>query len=230
MSDTTYISSAAAGGGARIALFLEALVGLGVVAALLGRHYGPFPTLLFLFASVAVGFTGWMVARMFGSLGDPSLDVVGRVRNFEREKLEGEKALLLKGIKDLEIDFATRKMSEADYQRMRETAEARAVSIIRALRETDDRYRQAAERMVSEHLGVERPESPTLDIRKGANQVAASLKTGTQPFAVAAIFAREPARLLPVDGGVRCEACETVSPAEARFCIGCGRPREEVTP
>lgn len=237
MSENTQIEPASglSGGAGRVALFVEALCGLAVVGLLLGRVYGPFPTIVFTLAAGAVGYTGWMVFRMVGALGDPTLDVVGRVRNRDREKLEGEKALLLKGIKDLEVDFATGKMEEPDYRRLRATAEGRAVEIIRALRENEDRWRKAAERLVAEHSGGRSARDPVPDdvrVMPSEERSEPAPATATASLAAAAVFDDRPVRFEPHESGVRCAACGALSPVDARFCTGCGRPgqKEGTTP
>ena len=204
-------------------IYLEAAAGIAVVVGLLARTYGAVPALTFALAAGAVAYTGWMIVQMLSSLSDPSLDVVGKVRNFERERLEGEKQLLLRGIKDLEADHATGKMDEADYQRLRASAEARALEIIRGLRETESRYTKAAEALVRSRVGT----LPPAAAPAGSGPKPPS-PTGPAPAAAPAatdLFDERPVTF----SGTVCAGCGFDNPEPGRFCAGCGRPREGAT-
>ncbi len=52
-----------------------------------------------------------------------------------RAALEREKTLVLRSIKDLEFDFAMKKMSQSDYDEMSARLRARAVGLMRQLDE-----------------------------------------------------------------------------------------------
>ena len=54
-------------------------------------------------------------------------------REEEQERVEREKATVLALIRDLEFDFRTGKMLEADYRSSRAEAEARAMAALRRL-------------------------------------------------------------------------------------------------
>lgn len=228
----------------RALLVVEALVGLAVVAALVGRTYGAFPTLAFVLCAVAVAYTGWVATRMVSALNDPTLEVTGRVRDYPREKLEGEKRLLLQGIKDLEADYATGKMTEAEYGRLRGTAEARAVEIIAALRESDERWAREAEKLVAKRLGpLERageramgesgaPGARVESVPVGAAEAASEggarpqAPNGAVAAADARLFDERPAAFRADESVLACSSCGTANDADARYCAGCGRPRQ----
>lgn len=168
---------------------LEALVGLGVVFAIIGRTYGAVPTFVFLICSLFAAFTGYLLFKMLGALRDQTLDVSGRVRDLERERLEHEKYLLLRGIKELEGDAATGKVDRRDYEHLRRSAEARAMEIIAALSESEERWLGSARRIVAERLS------------------------------------RAPRSDVAMQTGLRCATCGAENESDARYCIGCGRPR-----
>ncbi|MBK8013428.1 MAG: zinc ribbon domain-containing protein [Deltaproteobacteria bacterium] len=133
----------------RYLVTVEALIGIGVVTAILGSSYGPAPTVTFVFASVALAFTAFVLFKMVVSLRDPSLDVSGRFRDEERDRLEEEKRLLLQGIKEIEADAAIGKVDAHDYAHLRGTAERRALAIIHHLRALDERWMNEAKRQAS---------------------------------------------------------------------------------
>ena len=220
-------------GAGRALLLVEAFVGLAVVAAIVGKTYGSFPTLTFVLCAAAVAFTVWVSSRMLTSLGDATLEVAGRVRDFDREKLEGEKRLLLQGIKDLEIDRQTEKMSEAEYLRLRQTAETRAIEIIRTLRESDDHWSNQAETLVYQRLGEPPPQAvPPPEGAEPSGELgpsSAPIVKANLPAAHADVFESVPALSAEVDGYLVCGACNHLNDQDARFCANCGRPlhREE---
>jgi hypothetical protein len=209
------MAASARTGGARALLAAEVLVGLGVVAAIVGGTYGAFPTLTFVLCGGAVAYTGWVGSRMLSALRDPTLEVEGKHRDIEREKLEGEKRLLLQGIKDLEADRQTGKMSEDEYQRLRASAEARAVEILRVLRESDERWATEAENLLAS--------------RRRGSAPSAGGREPASPNADPRVFPTESSTASQVGQKLACDACSFENDDDARFCAGCGRAlgREE---
>src|SRR5690242_4804791 len=121
----------------RALVAIEALVGLAIVAAVIGKSYGPASTAAFVVCGTTAAMAGYFILRMFGALGDETLDVPPPAVDDERARLEHEKLLLLQGIKELEADAAIGKVDAEDYAHLRRKAEARALAIIRALKESD---------------------------------------------------------------------------------------------
>src|SRR5262245_33303482 len=117
--------AAGSSAGDRALIAVEALVGLGVIVAVIGKGYGPAATVLFTLSSAAAAATAYFLAKMVGALRDETLDVQGAVIDEDRERLEHEKLLLLQGIKELEADAATGKVDPDDYVHLRQKAEAR---------------------------------------------------------------------------------------------------------
>lgn len=217
----------------RALLAIEAIAGIAVVAAIVGKSYGFAPTLFFIFASFAATFTGWAVVRAIASWRDESLDITGRIRDTEREALEQEKLILLQGIKELEADLAVGKVDKRDYDYLRRTAEARAIVIIEKLKEWDRRWMGEAEHLVRSRLGASAAGVTPLEVKGPAAQPApaagafayAGPAPGVEP-ADPAMFDDRPVVLRAIESGVECAACNAKSDADARFCTGCGRPKE----
>lgn len=198
----------------RALLIVEALVGLGVVAAVVGKSYGTASTVTFLLAGLSLAFTALVVFRMFSALRDETLDVPGAVRDTAREQLEEEKLILLQGIKEFEADAAQGKVDAADYESLRKTAEARAVEILRTLQSTDAHYLEQAERLVAERTGGSKRRAP-------APAPAASAPAEATSDAKAV-------RFVETDGRLTCSSCGAENEDDGRFCVGCGKPRQEV--
>lgn len=214
---------------------LEALIGIGVVTAILGSSYGPAPTVTFVLASLALAFTAFVGFKMLASLRDPSLDVTARFRDEERDRLEEEKRLLLQGIKEIEADAAIGKVDANDYAHLRSSAERRALAIIHHLRALDARWMAEAERQVARAVpstgtvkgtGTAATGTSIESASAGVDETEASATTPAR--AAVFLFDDRPVtfKISPeANDRVICEGCQASSPLNARFCTGCGRPR-----
>ena len=116
-----------------------------------------------------------------------------------RAALDREKTLVLRSIKDLEFDFAMKKMSQADYDEMSARLRARAVGLMRQL-DAGTGYRTSIE----EELGK----------RLGKRGIAAA----PEPIAVADRDEAAP----EVPALVQCVTCGQDNDTDARFCKQCG--------
>lgn len=208
---------------------VEVAVGVAVVAAIVGKTYGAAPTVLFLLAGISLAFTVYVGVRMFTSLGDRTLDVTGKVADVQRATLEHEKLLLLYGMHELEADAAIGKVDAADYQQLRTRAEMDALSIIETLKIEDDKWMSEAKRLVTKRLGPAAAKGPGPKIKATANGIAVPEIQRVEPVGPVAyepLFDERPVRLSAKDDKLSCDACQTESPSDAGFCIGCGRPRQ----
>ncbi|MBI2376211.1 MAG: hypothetical protein HYV07_19615 [Deltaproteobacteria bacterium] len=205
----------------RALVAFEALVALSVVAAIAGRGRDPASVIFFVLAAAATATTGWFIARMFLSLSDPALDVVGRVEDHERAQLEAEKTILLQGIKEFEADAGTGKVDDADYAHLRKTAEARALEIIRRIKSVDELYTERARELVEKRVG--KGAAQTSSPRAKSGRVLPDIKEGV-PYASAKRFIDAPARLRIANEQGTCGACDAANPIDGHFCSSCGRP------
>ena len=212
-------------------LVVEALVGIAVVGAIIGRTYGFPSTLVFVLCGIAAAFTGYVIVKMVVSLKDDTLEITGRVEDIERAALEHEKILLLQGIKELESDAAVGKVDAADYQHLRDTAERRALQIIHQIKESDQRWRSEAERFVAAKLGrslakaADEPAIPVEDTERYRQETASERKARR---AYSKLFDDRPVEMRTgAEGLLACAGCETQNEDDARYCIGCGRPRRD---
>ena len=208
----------------RALLILEVAVGLAVVAAIMGKAYGTAPTVIFLLCGAAATYTGYNAFRLVSSLGDPTLDIQGRVRDEDREALEYEKKLILQGIKELEADYGVGKVDARDYQTLRQTAEERAVRIIAQLREDDAEWKRRAEKLLASKLpGVAAAASLAPSTAESATSEPKSKVVYEPPSKT--VFDDRIAYWTPEQGRMKCGVCGTLNDADGRFCTGCGRPR-----
>ena len=111
-----------------------------------------------------------------------------------RAALEREKTLVLRSIKDLEFDFAMKKVAKPDFDEMSTRLRARAIGLMRQL-DTSGGYRETIEAELRERL---KPGAPGAQGALGAQGAGA-------PSAAAAAC-----------------SCGTVNDPDARFCKNCG--------
>lgn len=107
---------------------------------------------------VSVSFVGLGAYRMLAPLVSPDLDAPIMIGGRTRIALEREKALVLRSIKELEFDFAMRKMSQADFDEMAGRLRLRALGLMEQL-DAGGGYREQIAEEVARRLGAA-PEAP----------------------------------------------------------------------
>ena len=138
------------------------------------------------------------------------------------------KARLLQDIRDLEFDFQTGHLSEADYEMLRTRLEKKAIAAMKKLDSLhgDKDYDTLIDRGYSERFGVDPVEAPgsALDPDEDDDEASSALDTGTQPAAVSPKSLPSTAR----DGSqVPCPSCAYPMEAGASFCSSCGTSMPE---
>jgi hypothetical protein len=121
-----------------------------------------------------------------------------------RVALEREKALVLRSIKELEFDFAMKKVAKADFDEMSARLRARAMGLMRQL-DTGGGYRQTIEAELRQRLKTE-PGAPGAHGAPGAQGAGAPGAAGALGAAGAAVAC----------------SCGTLNDRDARFCKNCG--------
>jgi hypothetical protein len=139
-----------------------------------------------------------------------------------RVALEREKALVLRSIKELEFDFAMKKVAQADFDEMSSRLRARAIGLMRQL-DTGGGYRQTIEAELRQRL---KPGAPGAQGAQGAQGASAPGAPGA-PGAGAAPGAAAPgapsAPSAPgAPGAAAACSCGTLNDRDARFCKNCG--------
>jgi hypothetical protein len=161
---------------------------------------GP-PLVMLALGGMTLAFTAGALWRMIDPLSSdkpPGETAAGASRGFVRE-LEREKQLVLKAIKEIELDYQMRKISERDYREMVERYRNRAMRLISELDAGGD-YRGLIEKELKLRL-----ELPVAD-------------TG----AAKATPAVAPAAAAPAATRLPCAACQTDNDPDAKFCKSCG--------
>jgi hypothetical protein len=184
------------------------ILGLGGAAVAVGyalvverMHFGP-PLVMFALGGMTLAFTGAALIRMIDPLAGNSLSAVSTVRGGRRPReLEREKQLVLKAIKEIELDYQMRKIAERDYREMVERYRTRAMRLMSEIEAGDD-FRVLIERELAMRL--------KLDAAKPAVAPAATVQG---PAASAAS--------VPSSSST-CVTCSTVNDDDARFCKKCG--------
>jgi hypothetical protein len=154
---------------------------------------GP-PLVMLALGGMTLAFTAGALWRMIDPLtrvdaGDVS---AGLGRGFARE-LEREKQLVLKAIKEIELDYQMRKIAERDYRDMVERYRQRAMRLISELDTGGGDYRSLIEKELKLRL--------ELPVTEAAAAPADAPAAGARPA---------------------CPACKTANDPDAKFCKSCG--------
>ena len=158
------------------------------------RMRGP-PLVVLALGGMTLALTAGALLRVIGPLTRPETadpTAGGQGRRFVRE-LEREKQLVLKAIKEIELDFQMRKLSERDYPEMVERYRNRAMRLISELEAGDD-YRGLIEKELKLRLDL-----PVADVP--APEAPAGAVASSRPI---------------------CRICQKVNDADAKFCKSCG--------
>jgi hypothetical protein len=127
----------------------------------------------------------------------------GRARELEREK-----QLVLKAIKEIELDHQMRKIADADYREMIDRYRTRAMRLISEI-EVGDNFRELIERELKDRLAIA-PATPAAGAAPDAGAVTDNAVTGRSAGGAA------------VPAASACAACGTVNDPDAQFCKKCG--------
>jgi hypothetical protein len=125
-----------------------------------------------------------------------------------RAALEREKTLVLRAIKDLEFDYAMKKVAARDFEEMSARLRARAIRLMRQL-DTDGGYKEVIEREIAARLTGAGAAAPIA----GSQVVAAA-------HAASGVTAR-PSEGAAADAPIVCR-CGTANDYDARYCKSCG--------
>ncbi|HVZ73009.1 MAG TPA: zinc ribbon domain-containing protein [Polyangia bacterium] len=177
------------GGAALTSLYGIAVMKMRLGAPLVMLGLGGLTLVL---ASVAL----WRVLDPLSRSNESAARVAGRAPQRMRE-LEREKQLVLKAIKEIELDYQMRKIAEGDYKEMVERYRRRAMRLISEL-EAGDNFKPLIERELRDRLAAE-------DAAGGGAQ-----ESSADPALPSAIVAGA------------CGRCGTANDDDAEFCKKCG--------
>ena len=167
-----------------------------------------------LFGIAILGIVGLYVAK---PLLQPRINRKGSISRFNRLKVQKE-ALLIR-ISDLDFDFETAKLTEADYQHQRSKIMAKATSFLMQMDRLDGRSPK------SESVSAQRGSVKTTpEIDAEIEAAVARIRTAVEPTGGANIK-QESQEKRPQDSKnktIICAQCGHAVDYEDKFCTICG--------
>jgi zinc-ribbon domain len=192
----------------RIPLWLLAAAGAlaaGTYATLVEKmRLGP-PLVMLCLGGMTLALAGAALWRVIDPLARAAWTAAPSGRGARRPReLEREKQLVLKAIKEIELDYQMRKIAERDYREMIERYRTRAMRLIGEIEAGDD-YRVLIERELA------------MRIKLAPEAAASAASPSASPAAV-------PAPVPPAAPSERptCASCGTPNDPDAQFCKKCG--------
>lgn len=184
----------------------------------LGMRLGP-PLVMVALGGMTLAFCAAALWRVIDPLTRDEVAVIPEARAPHRiRELEREKQAVLKAIKEIELDFQMRKISEVDYREMVERYRARALRVLSDLAAGDD-FRPLIEREVKDRLAARaaaaKSEASAAGETIAAPQAAMPPKSDVPAFAITVPTA---------DGSpaAKCPDCSASNDTDALFCKKCG--------
>jgi hypothetical protein len=208
--------------GRRIPLWLLAAAGAlaaGAYAALVEKmRWGP-PLVMLCLGGMTLALAGAALWRVIDPLARAAWTAAPSGRGARRPReLEREKQLVLKVIKEIELDFQMRKVAERDYREMIERYRTRAMRLIGEIEAGDD-YRVLIERELAMRIKL----APEI-AASTAQAAPAPAATEPAPDSPSPSPAAVPAPVHPAAPSERptCASCGTPNDPDAQFCKKCG--------
>jgi hypothetical protein len=219
-------------------LALAGAVAAALYALLVEKmRFGP-PMVMFALGGMTLALAGAALMRVIDPLtGDSGTAGSGAAVGSRRKReLEREKQLVLKAIKEVELDYQMRKIAERDYREMVERYRTRAMRLMSEIEAGDD-FRALIEKELAMRLKLETGKAAPADQAAAEPVVAPAEKVITLNLAeqtrqALANLSTEEEKVLRerygtgervVDGKrSSCATCGTMNDDDARFCKKCG--------
>lgn len=183
-----------------VVALIGAAIGIGFGAGIEKLFFGPSLVMVGL-GGMTLALSGLALWRVIDPLTRPEATLVreaqgrGRVRELEREK-----QLVLKAIKEIELDYQMRKIADSDYREMIDRYRTRAMRLISEI-DAGDNFRELIERELKDRLAADKGAAAT-DAAAAPAPAAAPAKAATAANA--------------------CSGCGTTNDDDAQFCKKCG--------
>jgi hypothetical protein len=204
-----------------IVALVGAAIGAGFGAGVEKLFFGP-PLIMVALGGMTLALSGLALWRVIDPLTRPEVALVREAQGRGRAReLEREKQLVLKAIKEIELDYQMRKIADVDYREMIDRYRTRAMRLISEI-DAGDNFRELIERELKDRLGVDK-NAPTPQ-NALAPKIAPAPYTATAPVAKDAPVAAAPAEA-PAKSGTApnaCSGCGTTNDEDAQFCKKCG--------
>jgi hypothetical protein len=186
-----------------------AAVAVGYGVGIEKLQFGP-PLVMLALGGMTLTLCGLALWRVIDPLTRTASEVAGTRESSapgRTRELEREKQLVLKAIKEIELDHQMRKIADVDYREMIERYRARAMRLISEI-EVGDNFRELIERELKDRLAVAPAAAPA---------AAAAVQEAAVPPAALPAGGSSAAR-----ASSGCAACGTVNDPDAQFCKKCG--------
>jgi len=206
---------------------LGALAAVVYALAVEKMRFGP-PLVMFALGGMTLALAGAALVRMIDPLtGDAAAAGAGAARTGRRTReLEREKQLVLKAIKEVELDYQMRKIAERDYREMVERYRTRAMRLMSEIEAGDD-FRSLIEKELAMRLKLEAGKSAPVEPAKSAVPPAEAITRDLAEEARQALATLSPdqEQVLRDRAAERppCADCGTLNDQDARFCKKCGK-------
>jgi hypothetical protein len=188
-----------------IVALVGAALGVGYGVGIERMFFGP-PLILVALGGLTLALSGLALWRVIDPLTRPEGTLARETRGRGRAReLEREKQLVLKAIKEIELDYQMRKIADADYREMTDRYRARAMRLISEI-DAGDNFRELIERELKDRLAADKA-APAPAASESATATTAPAATTTNDVAA------------PHHA---CSGCGTTNDDDAQFCKKCG--------
>lgn len=172
-----------------------------------------------LVAGAALALCLFTLYRMVNAVARPSLQTVVEVEAglgvLSDRELREERRRLLRAINELRFDFEMGKLSQSDYDAVREGYELRAIEVMRVIDAGAALHPELAARLGRRDPTPEaEPQPEAAPASEPAPESSAQPEAATTP---------EPASEAATKTELACAACDTRNDPDARFCKHCGK-------
>jgi hypothetical protein len=197
------------------------LAATGVVLVAVGQS--PASIIVLSLTVVSASFVALAAYRSLAPLvTDTPAETPQLIVGHTRAALEREKTLVLRAIKDLEFDYAMKKVAPRDFEELSARLRSRAIGLMRQL-DTGGGYKEMIERELAARLGAPSapaaPSAPNAPVTPGAPAPAPSVLSA--PGAPAPSVLSAP-NAPSAPSATRLCPCGVTNDADARFCKNCG--------
>ena len=204
-----------------IVALVGAALGIGFGAGVEKLFFGPALVMVGL-GGMTLALSGLALWRVIDPLTRSETTLVREAQGRGRAReLEREKQLVLKAIKEIELDYQMRKISDGDYRELIDRYRTRAMRLISEI-DAGDNFRELIERELKDRLAVN--QNAPAPQNAPTPQSAPAPKTAAAPAAkdltAAAAPAAAPAKAATASHA--CSGCGTTNDDDAQFCKKCG--------
>ncbi len=141
----------------------QLVLGMAVIAAITARAMGGPAALFFILCGGGALLALTSLSRAVTVLWDPT--VAAARPESRRERLEHERELAVRALKELEADAAAGKVDPADLSSLRRSYETEALRLIRRLQHDEALWRQQARNDARRSLGLDAHQSVFAELR-----------------------------------------------------------------